>query len=110
MLRVGIGSVIEYRMSGRLYRQFFERYGGRGRAVLEATRNWYWMADGIQACGTERVLANPKQLKAIAWAKVKTDPVDADRLNELLRADIIPKAYVAPAEARHRRETLRYRA
>jgi transposase len=78
--------------------------------VLESTRNWYWMADDLQECGIDLLLANPKQTKAIAWARVKTDKVDADTLNMLLRADVVPTCYLAPAKVRQKRELLRYRA
>jgi hypothetical protein len=36
--------------------------------------------------------------KAIASARVKTDAVDARALAHLLRADLLPEAYIAPRD------------
>jgi transposase len=47
--------------------------------------------------------------RAIAAARVKTDAVDARTLAHLLRADLLPEAYVAPRELRDLRELLRHR-
>ena len=47
--------------------------------------------------------------KAIASARVKTDAVDARTLAHLLRADLLPEAYVAPRELRDLRDLLRQR-
>jgi transposase len=47
--------------------------------------------------------------KAIASARVKNDAVDARTLAQLLRAGMLPEAYVAPRELRDVRELLRYR-
>jgi transposase len=41
---------------------------------------------------------------------VKTDAVDAKTLAHLLRADLLPEAYIAPRELRDVRELLRHRA
>jgi transposase len=54
-------------------------------------------------------LAHPRQTKAIAAARVKTDAVDARTLAQLLRADLLPEACVAPRELREVRELLRHR-
>jgi hypothetical protein len=42
-------------------------------------------------------------------ARVKTDAVDARTLAHLLRADLLPEAYVAPRELRDQRDLLRQR-
>ena len=47
--------------------------------------------------------------KAIASARVKTDAVDARTLAHLLRADLLPEAYIAPRELRDLRDLLRHR-
>jgi len=54
-------------------------------------------------------LANPKQTKAIAYAKVKTDKVGAKTLANLLRADLIPEVYVSTKEERAQKDILRFR-
>ena len=52
-------------------------------------------------------LANPLKVKAIADAKIKTDKIDATILVHLLRADLIPEAYVPKVETRKIKNILR---
>jgi len=61
--------------------------------------------------GTEKVvLAHPKQVKAIAAARVKTDKIDATILAHLARADLLPTAYAPPVEIRELRDLVRHRS
>lgn len=80
------------------------------RVTLEATGNWGYVADLLQPIVDELVLAHPLQVRAIAAAKVKTDKIDATILAQLLRSDLIPRAYLAPPEVRDLRDLLRLRA
>jgi transposase len=48
-------------------------------------------------------------VKAIAYAKVKTDKVDARTLADLLRADMIPESYVPDEKTREVRDLVRRR-
>lgn len=80
------------------------------KVVIEATSNWYYIYDLLEGMADEVCLAHPLATKAIASAKVKTDKIDATTLAQLLRADLIPKAYVPPQQVRDLRELLRYRA
>src|SRR3954454_2554353 len=70
---------------------------GACRVALEATYGWEWLADVLQDAGYELHLAHPMRTKAIASARVKTDAVDARTLAHLLRADLLPEAYIARA-------------
>ena len=79
------------------------------RVALEATYGWEWLADVLQDAGYELHLAHPMRTKAIASARVKTDAVDARTLAHLLRADLLPEAYIAPRELRDLRDLLRHR-
>lgn len=79
-------------------------------AVLEATGNWSYMYDVLQRHVEQVVLAHPKQVRAIATAKVKTDKIDATILAHLARADLLPTAYAPPVEIRQLRELVRHRA
>jgi transposase len=63
----------------------------------------------LEEAGYELHLAHPLRTKAIAAARVKTDAVDARTLAQLLRADLLPEAYVAPRELRDLRDLLRQR-
>jgi transposase len=82
---------------------------GECRIALEATFGWEWLADVLQAAGYDLHLAHPLRTKAIASARVKTDAVDAKTLAHLLRADLLPEAYIAPRELRELRDLLRHR-
>jgi len=78
-------------------------------AVVESTFNWYWMVDLLQDLGADVKLAHPLYLKAIAYAKVKTDQVDAHTLAQLLRLNYIPEAFIYPRQLRPTRDMLRRR-
>jgi transposase len=83
--------------------------GDDARVALEATYGWEWLADLLEQAGYELHLAHPLRTKAIAAARVKTDAVDARTLAQLLRADLLPEAYIAPRELRELRDLLRHR-
>src|SRR5512144_970803 len=72
---------------------YFASFGGPHKAVVECTAGWYWLNDLLEAHGIELVLAHAKYLKAIAYAKVKTDKVDSATLARLLWLDTIPRAH-----------------
>src|SRR5215216_8013347 len=82
---------------------------GESKIALEATYGWEWLAELLEDHGYELHLAHPLRTKAIASARVKTDAVDARTLAHLLRADLLPEAYVAPRELRDLRDLLRQR-
>jgi transposase len=79
------------------------------RATIEAGGNWYAIYDRLEPLVDELILAHPLRVRAIASARVKTDEIDARTLAHLLRADLIPAAYVPPREIRDLREFLRFR-
>ena len=89
--------------------RYLDSLEGPHRAVVEATGSWYWVADLFRARGVELKLAHARQLKAVAAAKVKTDPVDALTLAQLLRGDLIPEAHMISPELRGYRDLLRTR-
>ena len=77
--------------------------------VVESTFNWYWLVDGLTDLGFDLCLAHTLGLSLITAAKVKTDRRDALTLAKLLRAGVIPKAYIYPASTRPVRDLLRRR-
>lgn len=79
-------------------------------AVLEATRNWQYAYDLLDAQVDQVELAHPKKAKAIASAKIKTDKIDATTLAHLARADLLPTAYAPPKKIRQGRALARHRA
>lgn len=78
-------------------------------ATVEATSCWYWLRDLLHREGVPLTLAHAKFVKAIAYAKVKTDAVDALTLAQLHRADLIPQAHMVSPELRPLRDLLRTR-
>ncbi len=92
-----------------LIRRYFESLPGPHKAVVESTGSWYWLADVLCDLNVELHLAHARRLKAIAAAKVKTDKIDSDTLALLLRADLIPEAYMIRPEMRAPRDLMRTR-
>lgn len=90
-------------------RAYFEALPGPHRAVVESTSNWYWHKDLLGEAGIDLRLGHSKYTKAISYAKVKTDAVDAATLAQLLRSDLIPEAHMISAEWREARDLLRAR-
>jgi transposase len=75
-------------------RALFRELGSESKVALEAAFGWEWLADLLAEEGLELHLAHPRHTKAIAAARVKTDAVDARTLAHLLRADLLPEAYI----------------
>src|SRR5208282_5358595 len=75
----------------------------------ECMFGWYWLADACQAAGIHFVLAHALYLKAIHGGKNKNDRIDSEKIAHLLRANLIPPAYVYPADKRPLRALLRQR-
>jgi len=90
--------------------KFLEGAGEEVKAVIEAGRSSYVMVDLLEQLGVDVKIANPKEVKAIAKAKIKTDKRDSRILAHLLRADLIPEVYRRSPENRRRQRVLRQRA
>ncbi len=78
--------------------------------VLEATLQWTWFHDRLTALGHHVLVAHPQQLKLISQARCKTDPIDARKLAELGRVNLVPAIWVPDPATRERRLRLRGRA
>lgn len=89
--------------------RFFTSITGPVKAVVECTSFWFWLSDWFRSKGIPLVLAHAKMVKAISYAKVKTDKVDARTLAELLKADLIPEAFQVEGDRRELRELTRGR-
>ena len=77
--------------------------------AFEAAFGWSWLADLLEDYGFQAHLVHPLRCKAIASARLKKDKVDAAMLARLLRADLLPEAWLAPAKVRQLRALLRHR-
>jgi len=68
--------------------------------AFEAAFGWGWLAGLLEDYGFDPHLVHPLRCKAIASARLKNDKVDAAILAQLLRADLLPEAWIAPPRVR----------
>jgi transposase len=78
--------------------------------AFEAAYGWGWLVDLLEELELEPHLVHPSRCKAIASARLKNDKVDAATLAQLLRADLLPEAWIPPQATRDLRALLRHRA
>ena len=77
--------------------------------AFEAAFGWGWLVQLLEDYGFDAHLVHPLRCKAIASARLKNDKVDAAILAQLLRADLLPEAWIAPPAVRQLRALLRHR-
>lgn len=77
--------------------------------AMEATLFTGWIYDHLRPHAHELKVAHPLMLRAIAAGKKKNDRVDAAMIADLLRCDLLPECYMAPAPVRELRRMLRFR-
>ena len=97
----------EIRLPNDRLSELAEEYAG-SEAAIEASGNYrpvYEMLDEH----LDVTLVNPSKNRIIADAAVKTDRVDAKRLAQMLRADMLAESYVPPDEIRILRDLVRTR-
>jgi transposase len=78
-------------------------------AAFEACYGTSWLAVLLEDYGFDPHLVHPSRCKAIASARLKNDRVDAAILGQLLRADLLPEAWIAPPPVRALRALRRHR-
>jgi transposase len=78
--------------------------------AFESAYGWGWLIELLEDYGFDPHMVHPLRCKAIASARLKNDKVDAAILAQLLRADLLPEAWIAPLEVRQLRALLRHRA
>src|SRR6266536_3055588 len=77
--------------------------------AFEAAFGGGWLVELLEDYGYAPHLVHPLRCKAIASARLKNDKVDAAILAQLLRADLLPEAWIAPPQVRQLRALLRNR-
>jgi len=77
--------------------------------VVEATYNWYWLVDGLQAAGYQMHLANIAAIKRYEGLKRTGDEADAAYLAHLLRVGLLAEGYICPKPLRVLRDLARKR-
>ncbi len=78
--------------------------------VFEPVSQSWWLGDILEELGLIVYLANAREVKAIAHARVKNDKIDANVLCDLLRSDLLPESYRSSKVAREWKELVRFRA
>jgi transposase len=74
--------------------------------VLEATGNTSAIVHLLSPFVARVVIANPNQVRAIAWAKVKTDKIDARVLAKLHVSGFLPEVWMPDEETEIRRRVV----
>jgi len=75
--------------------------------AVEATLHWAWLRDRLVQHGYGVQVADPGQVKLISKARCKTDPIDAKKLADLLRSNLLPVIWVPDPATRANRKLLR---
>ena len=102
------GDVIEQvRVKNTDLEEISKQYAG-GKALLEATTNYFYIYD-ILSKHLDVVVGHPPKLKAIAQTDKKTDEVDAKELSRLVLLGSVPESYVPTGEIRECRALVRGR-
>jgi transposase len=78
--------------------------------AFESAYGWGWLAGLLEDYGSGPHMVHPLRCKAIASARLKNDKAGAAILAQLLRADLLPEAWIAPQPVRQLRAQLRHRA
>lgn len=85
------------------------RRDGAWIGAMEATRFTGWIHDYLKPHAGQLKVAHPAMLKAIGASKKKCDRIDARKIADLLRCDLLPECTMASSEIRTLRQCLRFR-
>ncbi len=77
--------------------------------AIEATGNWYWLADTLEDASVAFCLANPNAIHQYDGLKCAADTDDAFLIAELYRQGCLPKGYAIARAQRPLRDLLRRR-
>ena len=77
--------------------------------ALEATLFTGWIYDFLKHFAVDLKVAQPSLLKAISAAKKKNDRIDAQKIADMLRCNLLPECHMIDAQLRQLRRVLRYR-
>ena len=77
--------------------------------AVEATFNWYWLADACDEMNIPFILGHAFAMKAIHGGKTKNDKQDSLKIAQLLRGGNLPVAWAYPKKMRSQRDLCRRR-
>jgi len=106
------GKIIEegkLRATHQVLREWAQKRTEPWHGAMEATLFSSWIYDVLKPYAAELQMGNPSMMKAIGAAKKKNDQLDARKIADLVRCNLLPACYVAPVEMRELRRLLRYR-
>jgi transposase len=89
--------------------QVLARFTGDVVVAVECIFSWYWIADYCEEREIPFVLGHALYMKAIHGTKSKNDRIDSQKIATMLRAGMLPQAYVYPRKMRATRDLLRRR-
>jgi transposase len=90
-------------------RQWAKQLSQPWAGAMEATLVSGWIYDLLKPYAAKLEMAHPRMLEAITAAKKKDDGIDAEKICDLLRCNLLPSCYVAEPHIRELRRMLRYR-
>jgi transposase len=111
-VKAGDGKILEEGKLRATHSALREWAGKRTEAwhgAMEATLFSSWIYDTLKPFAGELQMGNPSMMKAIGAAKKKNDQLDARKIADLVRCNLLPVCYVASPEMRDLRRLLRYR-
>jgi transposase len=79
------------------------------QGAMEATIFSGWIYDALKPYAAKLEMGHPAMMKAIGASKKKNDKLDARKISDLVRCNLLPRCWVAPGEIRELRRMLRYR-
>jgi transposase len=109
--QIGSGKLRQFRVEhepGAIRRALLGCTAGTAVA-LEATANWYWIAEEIEQAGGRPLLVHPRKAKLMMGQINKTDRLDTHGMNRLQRSGTLPVVWIPPAALRDLRELTRTR-
>lgn len=77
--------------------------------AMEASYNWQYFYRAVEETADTIVLAYPLKTRIIGEAKIKTDKIDSAALAYMLKADMLPAAYVPKKDTMEDKMLLRAR-
>jgi transposase len=111
-VKTGDGTIVEegkLRATHEVLRQWAGKRQEPWHGAMEATLFSGWIYDTLKPFAAVLQMGHPAQMKAIFASKKKNDKLDARKIADLVRIDLLPACYVAPTEMRELRRMLRYR-
>jgi transposase len=111
-IKLADGKIVEegkLRATHDVLRQWAAKHQEPWHGAMEATLFSGWIYDTLKPFAAELQMGHPAMMKAIGASKKKNDKLDARKIADLVRCNLLPACYVAPPEIRELRRMLRYR-